>query len=784
MPVNSTTNYHSPGSSSSSAAGTGGFRTSHSHRKRVSALRLSSDSTSATLPALPLYTTSPPWSTRLTPVEFLEIPSDRPPDYSDSAEEADADTDGETSDPEGTTNTRSSRLRQVYVPSSDTSTSLSSPQQPPLSFSPRRSNNRRTHTSNSSRSSISHSRRFTHRGDKFSTATTSSSATTETLVDPYLDSLLARSVHALEMSNALLQSSMTTTAPSNLADALSSDGYAHSSLEVHAQKLSARIHGNGNVQDSWMGNLEEIYKGVESLVGGGDESETSNHHSRSHSDREEAISQSLPTNGLPPLVDRVKQSSPHRRPSLDFRSFNSSSSDSQQLNFSNHNRRDLVAPAPRALTMYVDSTDDPSLITLPQTLGLRSSTQIPPTPLPSQTFIPQRRYPDEGLVPVSNPTSASSTSLSMSTSPPKRAVDLLASYISRTTSSLIRRSSTGSTATLQANKAHRSKSPPHPHVRTPISLSQHSTPSRRSRSLTPIRGNSPSPVVRQQQQQQQHKQMTLPIEDLSTSSSSESSHSDTLHVDKTLESLRSILEKQPPRPASTTPSMQGGGRSRLRPAFLIPPNVEPMSSTSTATASVSRLFTKGRHSSSTRPPSPPRHSSMKSKSQSTTPSHTPSPSVSMLSVSDVIVSGFGFGSGGSSGGSTPKRISFAELPEPSGRTRLSSYSRSSKRKGKFKHSNPGNGNGNGHSKQHSYSDDDLYGGGVAGRGGGGWLYELLLSAAAIGGGGSVGGNGSGGGSVTSPRSSGSFVRQDERFSRYPAWANRPGFGSSVEDWAV
>ena len=61
------------------------------HRKRLSALRLSSDSTVTTLP---LYT-SPPRQ-RLS--ELPDIPAEQPPAYSDSAEEADEDTDTSDSD--------------------------------------------------------------------------------------------------------------------------------------------------------------------------------------------------------------------------------------------------------------------------------------------------------------------------------------------------------------------------------------------------------------------------------------------------------------------------------------------------------------------------------------------------------------------------------------------------------------------------------------------------------------------------------------------------------------
>ena len=58
------------------------------HRKRLSALRLSSDSTVTTLPPY----TSPPWNGHAS-LDMSD--SDRPPDYPDSAEEADEDTDSD-----------------------------------------------------------------------------------------------------------------------------------------------------------------------------------------------------------------------------------------------------------------------------------------------------------------------------------------------------------------------------------------------------------------------------------------------------------------------------------------------------------------------------------------------------------------------------------------------------------------------------------------------------------------------------------------------------------------
>ena len=184
------------------------------HRKRISALRLSSDST---VPTLPAYT-SPPWQKPVgLPVE--EDLSDKPPEYPDSAEEGDADTDSEE---------ESVAQRRIYSPSSSSSYV---PPTPPLTFSPVRRTSRRSQTTTGSRSSSQ--RRL---------PPPSSSN------DPYLDSLLARSVHALEMSNALLQSSMSTQ--TSLSTVLASDSTAEVTFEAQVRNLTSRINVNDRLQDS------------------------------------------------------------------------------------------------------------------------------------------------------------------------------------------------------------------------------------------------------------------------------------------------------------------------------------------------------------------------------------------------------------------------------------------------------------------------------------------------------------------------------------------------------
>ncbi|KAK7696267.1 hypothetical protein QCA50_000920 [Cerrena zonata] len=662
------------------------------HRKRISALRLSTDSN---VPTLPAYT-SPPWQKPVgLPAE--EDLSDKPPEYSDSAEEGDADTDSEQ---------ELVAQRRIYSPSSSSYVPLT----PPLTFSPVRRSSRRSQGSAGSRSSSQ--RRL---------ASSSSN-------DPYLDSLLARSVHALEMSNALLQSSISTQ--TSLSTVLADDSMADSTLEVQARNLSSRINANDHLQDSWLENLDKISEGVEGLFSPVDQPEASS---------SSPISQSLPTSSS--IHSRL------RRPSVEFRRARTSeaSQSSSTLNYTIRDRNDLISPPPRALTMYIDSTEDPTAITLPSTLGMRSSTHLPPTPIPS----------DLAFSPPSEP------------SPPiaSRATDLLITLAKPSTKPKTRRSSTSSVTTCSTIiPGKKSKSPPPPII-TRRSSSKSSSPQIRSRSIS----RNGSPV---RYKQSTTSLITQPIEELSASSG-ESSDSNTLHVDKTLESLRNILDKAPASRASSSsrnPPMP-------RPSLLTPPTVEPVASTSTATASISRLFTKGRHS--IRPPSPPRHSSLKVRSTPATPT-TSTPSGSMLNVPDAVIGangsiGFGLGfSRPSSGHSTPKRISFAELPGGTSGASTSRRSRSIKSSRKSRSRSSPRRLQDGDRDQKEDGEDP---------GGRGWFSSWLLGTAS-----SSKGASSGSGYVYGGLSGPSMsVHAEERYGKAGVgWGARPGFGGTggMEDWAV
>ncbi|TFK96592.1 hypothetical protein BDV98DRAFT_479960, partial [Pterulicium gracile] len=153
-----------------------------------------------------------------------------------------------------------------------------------------------------------------------------------------------------------------------------------------------------------------------------------------------------------------------------------------------------------------------------------------------------------------------------------------------------------------------------------------------------------------------------PIQELSSPSPTPSSDSDGCTAKLTISALRKILDEQPPASTSTlsasklkAPQFMPGGRKNERGmSGFSEPRV------STATASVSRLLTKGTHSMTTRPPSPPKSSVLKKRDGNGTPISITGSNAS-LSFSSPI-QGTSHSNPGS-GASTPKRISFAEPPE-------------------------------------------------------------------------------------------------------------------------
>ncbi|CAE6445765.1 unnamed protein product [Rhizoctonia solani] len=134
--------------------------------------------------------------------------------------------------------------------------------------------------------------------------------------DSYLDSLLARSVHALELSNALLQSTMTTQ--SSLSALLSRDDQ----LDSHAQFLAGQLKSK-DTSRAWVDDMARQL--------------------------DPGLSQSLPDAAGGFLAGSSRGGLQHGdRPR---------------------------SPPPRCMTVYADHTQDPDSILIPSTNGLRSAAQ-------------------------------------------------------------------------------------------------------------------------------------------------------------------------------------------------------------------------------------------------------------------------------------------------------------------------------------------------------------------------------------------------------------------------
>ncbi|KIK67904.1 hypothetical protein GYMLUDRAFT_92567 [Collybiopsis luxurians FD-317 M1] len=811
-------------------------RPTHHHRKRISALRLSSDTTS-TLPEYnPNSASVTPW--RTVP-EVTEI-DDAPPGYSsDSAEEADEDTD--ISD----AGSRSQAQRSVFVtvgfnsapPSTSTFTSPSTPRTSRIKRGP------------------SHRRR---RSNPVNLDPQSNS-------DLYLDSLLERSVHALEMSNALLQSSISTK--TTLSGILNQEtdseegvrSMAHSpmpprpgsgsgiySLERSAQELSSRITSNRNVHETWVEDLEQISRDVDLLFSeDAQERRRNRRHGSSSSSSQGSVSASLPTTSSPLQSYRhhLTAGSSHprsskratRRASLDFGSSQTHFSQSVRVEHSEqydemtgvpHLRYDVpdrerfVAHPPRALTQYVvvegdvrhghedrnashrhhsteamharrDSDDkdkdrrnvgttrnlmkvlhqepesprNDETIVLPSTLGLRVSGTHSTIRSSKQSSRSRSRSPGQtsSTVPpsasrITTKPPPSSSSHQFTRAP--HAYNMLSSFVypvsssasipkrSNSTSSLSRkdlqlgprRRSANAAATERPNF----ESTPSKHYSIGVSKRRHSTSpaasttstrtstsgsstitagsASRSRSQTPKPLGSGFPSLPSSSLGRRN--MTPPMEAsgsggegtgrASSEPGEESENSsDSCPTKQTILSLRKILDANPPaEPSHNDWTLISKPPRLLQQSLKVGIPVE--AGTSTATASISKLFTQGVHShegSVTRHRNgEQRMSSFKGKGKASasnsavpsapatppiiSPASTPSRMNFGKSLPDFLSSSVALALGASSplsskpssGSSTPvtpghsKRISFAELPE--GTQGTGPQRQSKKRKGK------------------------------------------------------------------------------------------------------
>lgn len=701
------------------------------HRKRLSALHLSSDTT-ATLPEYYQASAAIHSWQRHTQDSSIEqdIPSDKPPDYPDSAEEADEDTDSEN------------HRNTFFVQQLPTGT-------PALP--------RSTHSA--ATSSPRRKQRYQHRR-KHSAPTPNFGYSETSPVDPYLDSLLERSVHALEISNTLLQTSMTTQ--TSLSTVLGYDSPVDQNLESRAMNLSARIKGNWDNQASWMEDMEEIRKRVDSLFGdgkdldgigteGGGQHAGVGHKIRSKEDWRRHLNSSLSSNSeagmsssLPTTASPLQQRSrpQRRRPSLDLReAVAAESSEAGRLRLSHRTREQLIAPPPRALTQYIEPGADPAFITLPSTLGIRSNASIYPNADCNASTTSLHSSPALPIV--------TETPLPSSSTP---AYTKLASFIiKRPSNSANATPSSSFTSSFMVTR--RNSSSERGRRRSPQPSPRRSFEIIRSHTLPSPTSPLPS--------SHHHRPMTPTTEESSSSS-------DGVLAKQTISSLRKILDEQPiPEDSRSVASSNATAKRKTVPIQLTPP--VPVSGTSNATASISRMLTKKVHHSSARPPSPPRQSAMKGSRPATPSSTTTTFTVPSASVGDSLVvperpTGGMRGlitrpsrgqqqSASSSGRSTPKRISFAELPEAHISSRPEKFRDKGKRKGKSKAKTRGKGG-----SEESEKED----------GGSGWLAALF------------GLNPNAGLAYASRQEE----RMEDRISR--SWGGRGGGGGYgyMDEWAV
>ena len=521
--------------------------------KRLSAVRLSTDTTSS-LPAYSSPPSSRPTSQSQWPTKDNPPPLDKPPDYPQSAEEADKEDD--------------------FVPLCRT-----------------------------------RARRLRHRRSESYSVPTS----------PSVDDLLERSVVALELStNALLQSMDTQSKVSAIAH----DNVFERSLARQTQMLDVRVRGTKATHEGWMDDLDDVMERVNDLFDEAAESD------RAESDI--AISRSLPTES---------SHIPRRRHHHQHLSKSRSESAYLHMSTSELDLRDTMPP-PRPLTQYVsvesasgeasETTADPSSIYMPSTTGLHSAAQI-------------RSLAEIDSCPHGLRKSVSSPGPNLYSTPPTSAYNMLSHFVSN-------HSPPSRAATPASQSSHSvSDTTVNRTVRRHSAGSFDSTftfPSGLRRSRSTSRGRSSVSNDSQTSSLPPVRAMTPPMEELTPSSSSDSCSSDhKVHAFRTMQSLRKILDQAPDPKGKRRAVRERSPRPTFKPRT---PPVAPSFGTSTATASVSRLFTRSSHHAHQ---AKPKQSSLK---QPNSQSMTPTPETpGTLTPSSQLSSTPG----------TPRQVSFADLPE-------------------------------------------------------------------------------------------------------------------------
>lgn len=236
-------------------------------------------------------------------------------------------------------------------------------------------NRRRSLTTTRTSASVP-SRRSSSLQGKRRSSTSKASINESNNDDTYLDSLLARSVHALELSNALLQSTMSTK--SSLTSVLHSEDVLDRSLERQQRNISATLREGQQLQAAWMGEMRGVVEDVEDLF---DDREHSYSVRDEYWPRAETMTGSLPSTPSSPLAS-LSPRRPSARAPLPDHSRNTSSSSGGALRRGERPR----SPPPRALTQYVsvahsrgtttETTATVDSIYLPSTTGLRATAHV------------------------------------------------------------------------------------------------------------------------------------------------------------------------------------------------------------------------------------------------------------------------------------------------------------------------------------------------------------------------------------------------------------------------
>ncbi|QRV87263.1 hypothetical protein RhiJN_15281 [Ceratobasidium sp. AG-Ba] len=177
--------------------------------------------------------------------------------------------------------------------------------------------------------------------------------------DPYLDSLLARSVHALELSNALLQSSMTTQSSLSALFSHDVDRTLDRSIDSHARFLASQIHAS-DARRAW---IDDITRQVDSLE--------CEHPPPSPAGSALGLSQSLP-DSPDGFMNRMRAAGIGVNLQVPV-------PPSRRSGGLQHGERPR-SPPPRCMTQYItaeaNTPDGAESILLPSTNGLRSGPRV------------------------------------------------------------------------------------------------------------------------------------------------------------------------------------------------------------------------------------------------------------------------------------------------------------------------------------------------------------------------------------------------------------------------